>query len=125
MTSRSCVASRLALEAGVAVLVEKPMAPTEDEALEVLRYAEDRGLLLGVGHVERFNPAVVALKQKLDDGLLGRVYQLHARRLSPFPNRDSMLGVAVDLGSAGRCGTGTARHTKSTLASSRAATSVS
>jgi UDP-N-acetylglucosamine 3-dehydrogenase len=52
---------------------------------------------LAVGYVERFNPAVVALKRKLDEGLIGRVHQLHARRLSPFPGRQSMLGVTVDL----------------------------
>jgi predicted dehydrogenase len=79
------------------VLVEKPMAQTEDEALALMDDAEARGLTLGVGLVERFNPAVVALKRKLDDGLLGRIYQMHARRLSPFPDRDSMRGVALDL----------------------------
>jgi len=85
------------LAAGVHVLVEKPMAPTEQEALAVVDDADARGLVLGVGHVERFNPAVVALKRKIDEGLLGRIYQMHARRLSPFPDRDSMRGVALDL----------------------------
>ena len=53
--------------------------------------------MLGVGFVERFNPAVVALKRKLADGAAGRIVQMHARRLSPFPNRDGMAGVALDL----------------------------
>jgi UDP-N-acetylglucosamine 3-dehydrogenase len=88
---------RLALEGGLAVLVEKPMAPTEDAALELIRLAEARGLLLSVGHVERFNPAVMLLKQKLDEGEAGEIFQIHARRLSPFPDRDSMLGVSLDL----------------------------
>jgi predicted dehydrogenase len=39
------------------------------------------------------------LKERLDSGAIGRVYQLHARRLSPFPDRDSMLGVSLDLAS--------------------------
>jgi UDP-N-acetylglucosamine 3-dehydrogenase len=86
-----------ALAAGLHVLVEKPTAPTEEEALALIDAAEERGLLLGVGHVERFNPAVIALKRKLEAGVIGRVHQMHARRLSPFPNRDSMLGVALDL----------------------------
>ncbi|HMJ03209.1 MAG TPA: Gfo/Idh/MocA family oxidoreductase [Conexibacter sp.] len=86
-----------ALAAGLHVLVEKPTAPSEQEALELIAVAEERGLLLGAGHVERFNPAVIALKRKLDEGVIGRVHQMHARRLSPFPNRDSMLGVALDL----------------------------
>jgi predicted dehydrogenase len=47
--------------------------------------------------VERFNPAVTALKEKLDAGAIGRIHQLHARRLSPHPNRDTRLGVAIDL----------------------------
>ena len=54
--------------------------------------AAERELVLGVGYVERFNPAVVALKEKLDSGAIGRIIQMHARRLSPFPNRDSMAG---------------------------------
>lgn len=88
-----------ALDAGLAVLVEKPMASTEEEAIEIIRKAERLGLLLAVGHVERFNPAVQALKQRLSDGALGRIYQLHARRISPFPGfeRASILGVTLDL----------------------------
>lgn len=86
-----------ALEAGIAILVEKPLAAVEEEALAAVRAAEDHGLLLAVGHVERCNPAVIALKGKLDAGAAGMIYQLHARRLSPFPDRDSMLGVALDL----------------------------
>jgi UDP-N-acetylglucosamine 3-dehydrogenase len=85
------------LAAGVHVLVEKPMAPSEEDALAIIKDAEARGLILGVGHVERFNPAVVALKRKLEQGLIGSIYQMHARRLSPFPDRDSMRGVALDL----------------------------
>jgi UDP-N-acetylglucosamine 3-dehydrogenase len=88
-----------AIEAGIPLLIEKPLATDEDEALEVIHYAERRGVLLGVGLVERCNPAVIALKERLDNGTIGRIYQLHARRLSPFPDRDSMLGVALDLAS--------------------------
>lgn len=85
------------LAAGVHAFVEKPMAPSEDQARELLVEADERGLVLGVGFVERFNPAVVALKRKLDDGAAGRIVQMHARRLSPFPNRNGMAGVALDL----------------------------
>ncbi|MDX6652336.1 MAG: UDP-N-acetylglucosamine 3-dehydrogenase [Solirubrobacterales bacterium] len=85
------------IAAGVPVFVEKPMAATSAEATSLLRQAEAGGVLLAVGYVERFNPAVRALKQKLDEGMLGQIYQLHARRLSPFPGRTKMLGVAFDL----------------------------
>ena len=90
-------AARTALAAGAHVLVEKPMAPTEDEAADLMRAAREQSLAVGVGYVERFNPAVAALKAQLDEGVIGPIVQLHARRLSPFPNRASMLGVALDL----------------------------
>jgi predicted dehydrogenase len=83
-----------ALQAGVACLVEKPLAPDEDAALAMLRAAGGR--VLSVGHVERFNPAVMELKRRLTPDV-GRVYQIHARRLSPFPFRESMTGVGLDL----------------------------
>jgi UDP-N-acetylglucosamine 3-dehydrogenase len=86
-----------ALAAGLHVLVEKPMATTVEEAAALVDDAAARGLTLGVGLVERFNPAVQALKRKIDEGVAGRIYQVHARRLSPFPDRDAMLGVALDL----------------------------
>jgi len=90
---------RIAIDAGIPLLVEKPVAADEAGALALVREAERRGVLLGVGHVERCNPAVLALKERLDSGMIGRIYQLHARRLSPFPDRDAMLGVALDLAS--------------------------
>ncbi len=86
-----------ALAAGLHILVEKPMATTVPDARRLVEDAAGRGLLLCVGFVERFNPAVVALKQKLAEGMLGEVYQVHTRRLSPFPDRDAQLGVALDL----------------------------
>lgn len=86
-----------ALAAGLGVLMEKPMAPSEEAAAAVIADAQQRGLVLSVGHVERCNPAVVALRDRLDAGLVGRVHQMHARRLSPFPNRSGAQGVALDL----------------------------
>jgi UDP-N-acetylglucosamine 3-dehydrogenase len=86
-----------ALAGGLHTLVEKPTAPTEEQALAMIADAEARGLLLGVGHIERCNPAVLALKERIDGGAIGRVLHLHARRLSPFPNRQGSQGVALDL----------------------------
>jgi predicted dehydrogenase len=86
-----------ALAAGVHVLVEKPTAPTEKQVHTLIADADARGLTLGVGHVERFNPAVVAMKARIDAGTIGRVLHLHARRLSPFPQRQGHQGVALDL----------------------------
>jgi predicted dehydrogenase len=86
-----------ALAAGLHVMVEKPTAPSEEQARALIADAEARGLLLGVGHIERCNPAVVAMKRRIDEGAIGRVLHLHARRLSPFPNRQGSRGVALDL----------------------------
>lgn len=85
------------LDAGVHVLVEKPIAASPDEARALTRRAAERGAVLVVGHVERFNPAVRELKKKLAAGALGRVFQIRARRVGPFPARIRDVGVAVDL----------------------------
>ncbi len=89
--------SLCAIEHGVHVLVEKPIAATVAEAHEIIRAAQARDLVLTVGHVERFNPALVELKRRLDAGELGHVFQLHGRRLSPFPAYIRDVGVVMDL----------------------------
>jgi predicted dehydrogenase len=86
-----------ALAAGVNVLVEKPIAATREEALRMMDAAADAGRLLTVGHIERFNPAILELRRRLDAGELGRVFQIHATRLGPFPARIRDVGVVVDL----------------------------
>ncbi len=90
------VASEL-LEAGCSVLVEKPIAATLQEAQEIVDLAEKQKLVLMVGHIERYNPAIMELKRRLDAGELGRSFQIHARRLGPFPARIRDVGVVVDL----------------------------
>jgi UDP-N-acetylglucosamine 3-dehydrogenase len=86
-----------ALEADCHVLVEKPIASTLDEGRALTARAGELGRVLAVGHVERYNPAVVELKRRLDAGELGRIFQLRARRLGPFPARVRDVGVVVDL----------------------------
>jgi len=86
-----------ALDAGCHILVEKPLARTVEEGRRIVSYAARKGLKLAVGHVERFNPAVTELKQRLEGGELGKVFQVIARRLGPFPSRIRDVGVAVDL----------------------------
>jgi UDP-N-acetylglucosamine 3-dehydrogenase len=85
------------LAAGVAVLVEKPFAFTVEEGLDLLERAERAGRPLMVGHIERFNPAVIELKRRLDAGELGHVFQIHATRVGPFPSRIRDVGVVIDL----------------------------
>jgi UDP-N-acetylglucosamine 3-dehydrogenase len=86
-----------ALRAGVHVLVEKPIAATRDEALEMIDAADAAGRLLTVGHIERFNPAIRELHRRLRAGELGRIFQVHATRLGPFPARIRDVGVVIDL----------------------------
>jgi UDP-N-acetylglucosamine 3-dehydrogenase len=86
-----------ALEHGCHTLVEKPIARTVEEALTLVELSRAHGVILAVGHVERFNPAVRRLKQLLEEGTLGTMYQLHARRLGPFPPRIRDVGVTLDL----------------------------
>lgn len=83
--------------AGIPVLVEKPIAATVEEAAVLIETAATKGVPLAIGHVERFNPAVRELQRRLDEQALGRVFQVHTRRLSPFPPRIGDTGVALDL----------------------------
>lgn len=85
------------LDSGINVLLEKPMTSTIDEALALIQLAQIRGAKIAVGHIERFNPAVIQLKQRLVAGELGQIFHLHARRLGPFPPRIRDVGVTLDL----------------------------
>lgn len=85
------------IEAGVSVLIEKPICTTPAEGWALVEAARRRGVALTVGHVERFNPAIISLKQQLDDHELGHVFQVAARRVGPFPARIMDVGVVIDL----------------------------
>ncbi len=86
-----------AIERGIAVLVEKPLAATVDEGLRILSAARASGVPVQVGHVERFNPAVLELGRLIADGWLTSVYSIASRRAGPFPARIRDVGVTVDL----------------------------
>src|SRR5882724_8291891 len=77
------VASTL-LERGIHVLVENPIASTIEEALQLNQLAHSHNVKLAVGHVERFNPAIIELKRRLLNKELGQVFSLHARRMGAF-----------------------------------------
>ncbi len=85
------------LNQGINVLIEKPMASTIEEANTLLDIANRQKVKIAVGHVERFNPAVVEVKRRLVANELGRIFHLHARRLGPFPPRIRDVGVILDL----------------------------
>jgi predicted dehydrogenase len=91
-TSTHCDIASVLLEAGVPLFVEKPLARTTEEADRLVRLAESRGLVLQVGHVERFNPALEAARPLLED-----VKFISAERLSGYPARSLDVGVVLDL----------------------------
>lgn len=86
-------------EAGVHALIEKPVAHSLEAGKRLVDAYESRGLVGTVGHIERFNPALVSLRKRLENGDLGEVYQIHTRRQGPFPARIADVGVVKDLGS--------------------------
>ena len=86
-----------ALEAGCHVLIEKPIAATEGQAQELIEKADALERKLMVGHIVRFDPAVQALRERLEAGQLGRIFQVRCRRLGPFPTRIHDVGVVIDL----------------------------
>lgn len=86
-------------EAGVHALIEKPVAHSIEAAQSLIDAFESRDLIGAVGHIERFNPALISLRHRLDNGDLGEVYQIHTRRQGPFPARIADVGVVKDLGS--------------------------
>jgi predicted dehydrogenase len=83
---------RVLIEAGKHVLVEKPMTTTVEDANDLIRAADERGVVLQVGHIERFNPAVQQLRAAVDGP---RFIEVH--RLAPFSPRSLDIDVVLDL----------------------------
>jgi UDP-N-acetylglucosamine 3-dehydrogenase len=84
-------------EAGICALVEKPLADTAAAARRLVDAFESRGLVAGVGHIERFNPALQSMRSRLEAGELGEIFQVVTRRQGPFPHRIADVGVVKDL----------------------------
>ena len=80
------------LESGKHLLIEKPIAENTAHARELSDLARQRGVVLQVGHVERFNPVLGALEKRLTHPRF-----IEAHRLSPYPNRSTEIGVVLDL----------------------------
>jgi predicted dehydrogenase len=82
------------LAKGIHALVEKPIASTVQEGREIVAAARRAGVTLMVGHVERFNPAVAAIKAAIRDE---DILSIAITRVGPFPPRMSNVGVVIDL----------------------------
>jgi UDP-N-acetylglucosamine 3-dehydrogenase len=86
-----------AIHRGIHIFVEKPISLTLAQGQQIIKSAKDHKVCLMVGHIERFNPAIQMLKGLLDQGALGKVFQMEARRQGPFPARIDDVGVVIDL----------------------------
>lgn len=80
------------LNAGVNVLIEKPITRTVEEADGLIEIAKQNGLIIQVGHIERFNSAILAI-----EGLLDEPRFIECHRMGPFKKRVSDVGVVLDL----------------------------
>jgi predicted dehydrogenase len=91
-TSHHAVAARC-LAARKHVLVEKPLATTAAEGTALVRLAEEHGVVLMVGHTFLFNAAVAQVKRYVDDGTIGQLYYLYARRTNLGPVRHDVNAI--------------------------------
>jgi predicted dehydrogenase len=79
------------------MLIEKPLAHNLASAKEMLRLSKNSKSKVAVGHIERFNAAAQLAKLKIENGLLGEIYQVSTSRQGPFPSRIADVGVVLDL----------------------------
>ena len=86
------------IDKGINVLVEKPIADTVEHADEIIEAARRKGVKLMVGHVERFNPAIIKLRELIDNGQLGDIISISAKRVGPYNPRIRDVGIILDLG---------------------------
>ncbi|HLG91239.1 MAG TPA: Gfo/Idh/MocA family oxidoreductase [Candidatus Saccharimonadales bacterium] len=82
---------------GIPTLVEKPIASSVAEGQELIDLAEEKEVVLSVGHVERYNPVVERLKQMIDSGQLGQILSIETRRVGGFPAIEPKTDVIMDL----------------------------
>ena len=85
------------LNSGINCLIEKPVATDIDSAIEIQKAAIKNSLIVGIGHIERYNAAMRQLKSRIIKGELGEIYQISSRRQGPFPSRIADVGVVRDL----------------------------
>lgn len=86
------------LRAGVACLIEKPLAQDPDEAEAIKRVADESGSILMVGHIERYNPIMRALTRATAEGLDLTPRFIEVHRVSPMTFRSVDIGVVMDMG---------------------------
>lgn len=85
------------IDAGIHILIEKPIAHSLESALRIENAAKNKGIVGAVGHIERFNAALQQARTRIQAGELGEIFQISTRRLGPFPSRIADVGVIMDL----------------------------
>lgn len=85
------------ITSGINTFVEKPLAHSVEAAEEMVKNARQSQVIGAVGHIERFNSALIELKKRIEAGQIGEIYQISTVRQGGFPPRVSDVGVAKDL----------------------------
>ncbi len=90
------VASEI-ISRGIHTLLEKPIARTPKEAMKLVQLAKKKGVVLTIGHIERYNPVVAELKRIIDSGRIGDITSIISQRLGGFPKNEPETDVILDL----------------------------
>lgn len=91
-TTQHYQVAKVLLEAGVHLLLEKPLASTLEQGQELVELSESKGTVLQVGHVERFNRTIQELKRRISRPLFSE-----CERISPYPGRGTDVDVILDV----------------------------
>lgn len=91
-TQKHYEVAKVFLENGVHVLLEKPITSTVEQAEELVKIADEKQCVFQIGHLERFNPAVLALEDELEQPLF-----IESNRIAPFNPRGADVNVVLDL----------------------------
>ncbi len=89
--------SSYVMDKNIHVLLEKPIAGNIEDAQEIIKKAKEKNVKLLIGHIERFNPVVIKMKELIDKGKLGKIITIIARRVGSFPLRIKDANIVVDV----------------------------
>lgn len=86
-----------AVKKKLSIFLEKPICATVQDAKKLTALAKKQNIAVMIGHIERFNPVVNEIKQRIASGELGKIIKIHTQRLSPPPSPQQDVSVIVDL----------------------------